>query len=771
MRIDNIKRTSRPSLPPLLLGALAFWAVVTLLYIPLFSLTQELLKVTMLVSAGLILILVGILVRVRYHLVIFVVVFMLLGILVATSAAGSYQARSEACTQDNTSTYTFLIVEDPSVGSLSTSYCAETHASNGETIKVRLYVSDDDIKLSFGDCITSKTKLKSPSEKSAERLYKENIVATAQITSFEYTDSTSAFVMLGHLRANLLALFDESNDCDALLKAILLGDRTDLFQNDFYQEVKVCGLAHLVAVSGAHLVIVSSFLSFLLTKLRLNRFCSFGILFGVLMAYLVITGFPISCLRAVVMSLLSAGAPLLMRRSSALSSLGIVVVLFIGLDPSVALSVSFTLSLFATLGIVLFMPLATSFIKHRQKLDCIISPLCMTLTATFLTFPVSVSLFSQFSLISPLANVIATPFLSVLCTGGVITLCLSSIPGIGPLLLFALRFIAQVFIGCVQFLSNIPYACIPATLDLIPSFAVVGLLSVLIWVLWNKLTLSRLCILGACLCSVALLVVIFRPATTEIVMLDVGQGDAFLLKSNNKTLLVDTGNQSSKLLQGLAKNNIYYLDAILITHPDDDHCGSLEDLKGIVGIGEVILAKGTLESTEKNPQSLVRTVKKLVSEQNIIEVKQGSTVAFGDFQLKIISPEKITEGGNEDSLCFILTTSFSSAEQNRPFTALFVGDAEKDIELDLAKRYQIKDIDLYKVAHHGSKNALSEELAKRLNPKISLISVGSTNTYGHPNAITLSLLEGQSSKILRTDDNGEVVCKITPQKVSLETMK
>ena len=123
-------------------------------------------------------------------------------------------------------------------------------------------------------------------------------------------------------------------------------------------------------------------------------------------------------------------------------------------------------------------------------------------------------------------------------------------------------------------------------------------------------------------------------------------------------MLVDTGNQPSKLLAGLAQNGVVSLDAVLITHPDDDHCGALESLKGVVGIEKIIVANGTLASKEDNPKELCAVSQKLVSKENIVELGAGNTIAFGEFRLSILSPEVITEGGNEDSLCFLLTSTF-----------------------------------------------------------------------------------------------------------------
>ena len=436
--------------------------------------------------------------------------------------------------------------------------------------------------------------------------------------------------------------------------------------------------------------------------------------------------------------------------------MGVIIVLFIGLDPSTALSLSFSLSLLATLGIVLFMPLFSSLLPSGRKFQCVVYPIVMTLAATLLTFPITTSVFSQFSLVAPFANVVATPFLTVLCTGGIIAFVFSFVPIVGPFLVLMIRSISRLFCLVVHGLSQVPFACIPVSLDLVIAYCAVFVLCAVFWIFWARISL-RCILIPSCLGILVLSGIVFlHPASTEIVMLDVGQGDAFLLKSEKKTMLVDTGNQPSKLLAGLAQNGVVSLDAVLITHPDDDHCGALESLKGVVGIDKIIVANGTLASKEDNPKELCAVSQKLVSKENIVELGAGNTIAFGEFRLSILSPEVITEGGNEDSLCFLLTSTFSQAD-GKPFTALFVGDAEKDIEQNLAQQYHLTNIDLYKVSHHGSKNALTEELSRTLNPEIALISVGAHNSYGHPNSQTLSLLEQSGCTIFRTDIDGEVV--------------
>lgn len=772
MRVDSRMRTTRPSIPPLLFGGIVFWVVVAALYIPLMSLDASTLAVVCWLSVALVAVLLIVFWRNKKSYILLVSLFAVAGVVVVGTGAGEYLTKCEKALSESSHEYIFEISEDPVILSLGTSYYATTKLLSGETIKVKLYINEE-VNLSYGDSISSHTSFRGPSDKSKETYQKKNVSAVANIDSFMILErGASPFSLVMFIRSYAQDVLDKyTSDSDVILKALLIGDRGRLYQTDSYQEVKACGLAHLVAVSGAHLVIISSFVAFLLNKTALSKRTKVFLHVLILVFYLFFVGFPVSCLRAVVMSFLSFCAPLMMRRSSALSSLGVIIVLFIGFDPSTALSLSFSLSLLATLGIVLFMPLFSSLLPSSRKFQCVVYLIVMTLAATLLTFPITTSVFSQFSLVAPFANVVAAPFLTVLCTGGIIALVLSFVPVVGPFLVLMIRSISRLFCFVVHGLSQVPFACIPVSLDLVIAYCAVFVLCAVFWIFWARISLK--CILiPSCLGILVLSGIVFlHPASTEIVMLDVGQGDAFLLKSEKKTMLVDTGNQPSKLLAGLAQNGVVSLDAVLITHPDDDHCGALESLKGVVGIDKIIVANGTLASKEDNPKELCAVSQKLVSKENIVELGAGNTIAFGEFRLSILSPEVITEGGNEDSLCFLLTSTFSQAD-GKPFTALFVGDAEKDIEQNLAQQYHLTNIDLYKVSHHGSKNALTEELSRTLNPEIALISVGAHNSYGHPNSQTLSLLEQSGCTIFRTDIDGEVVCRITPENVSVTaTMK
>ena len=221
-----------------------------------------------------------------------VVLFVLTGLLVSCSGAGRYLSTSESALTEEARWYTFTILEDPLLTSYGSSYCAKTTLLTGETVKVRLYF-DSKTDLAYGDTIVSETKLKAPSENLMEGFQRKGIVARTTVETYEHTPSSlSFFDVIAQARRNAIALFHDCPlDSDAMLLALLTGERSLLYMSDLYQDVKVCGLAHLVAVSGAHLVIVAAFVAFLLDRTPLSKRIKTVIQIVMLVSYLFLLGF------------------------------------------------------------------------------------------------------------------------------------------------------------------------------------------------------------------------------------------------------------------------------------------------------------------------------------------------------------------------------------------------------------------------------------------------------------------------------------------------
>lgn len=718
----------------------------------------------------------------RRHIVLrslcVMMLFFVLGVMLWCSYLFNLDQQRAMLAEVGTQVAIVRVVTDPSESMFDSSATASIMLRDTErSFLARIYGNEDE--LIYGQEYQARVSCSLPSESARVSYNRKGIAVQANLSELcEVPDSH--FGSLSGLRKDFTLKVDDvsldhsySSESVALLKALVVGDRTDLFAEGLYQEVKVLGLAHLVAVSGSHLVIVNAFVLMLLRLLHLPRKITYVVQIAFLFAYLVMVGFPISCLRAACMSIVGLLAMFTIRRSHALSALGATTIVLLALDPSSAFSISFALSVLSTMGIVIYMPLFSMWVQTGASVirSVIVDPMAMTFAALLATFPLSIYCFAQFSLIAPISNVVAVPFVSIICIGGLFAFLIMACEPLFILIANLIMGASEVFCGICHAFSSVPFAAIP----LGASLSVLVLLSlgvcVALWLRWP----SRISLHGAC-CGIFVLMLAvcmaFVPRTGhEIVMLDVGQGDAFLIRSNGKTLLVDTGNDPQKLLSALSRSGCFYLDALLITHADDDHCGCIEDLAGIVRCNQVFLAQGTDEVETDKTQGLVHDASRYVDEGQVRYVTQGDRIQVGAFDLDVVSPADLQEeAGNQDSICFTLSTDIDENERSE-WSAFFCGDAEARTVEQLVDASLVSSVDVLKVAHHGAEAALTEDLVESLSPEIALISVGENNRYGHPNDTTLDLLTGQGTEIFRSDIHGDVTCSFTIDAITVDTLE
>jgi len=250
--------------------------------------------------------------------------------------------------------------------------------------------------------------------------------------------------------------------------------------------------------------------------------------------------------------------------------------------------------------------------------------------------------------------------------------------------------------------------------------------------------------------------------------IDVGQGDSILIITpEEKAILIDAGDigKGDDVVEYLEGQGVKNLDLVIATHPHADHIGGMKEILNTFPIG-TFLDSGQVTTTKTFENML-----KLIEEKDIrfVKAKAGLKIKLqGDeIVMNILNPPETFLTGTRSDLnsnCIVARLVFNQ------FSALFMGDAEHETELELERAgYELKS-DILKVAHHGSAYTTMNNFLERAIPKIAIISVGE-NRYGHPAEETIKRLIDKEIEIYRTDKDGTVVISTDGKGYRIETEK
>ena len=497
------------------------------------------------------------------------------------------------------------------------------------------------------------------------------------------------------------------------------------------------GIIHLFALSGMQVGFFLGWFRYGLLRLGLPKDYLFIILLPFSLCYGLMTGWTASVLRSLIQSLLAEFG------IKKLDNMGITLLLLFLFLPHFLLTVGGVLSCSYAFLLCLFDFEEMSSLKKSIFTSLVLSlGILPFLTYYYGTFqPVSLILTAIFSIVF---DSFLLPVLTVFfALSGLVIFS-----QINPLFEWMETFLIwiQSWIGQPLILGK------PSLLQ----FSLMIAVLVMLFDFWKK-PQFRICLL---MIFGLLMVWVKHPLTNEVTMVDVGQGDSIFLRSmKGDTILIDVGgkvtfgskekwqeasqtsNAEKTLIPYLQARGVSQIDHLVLTHTDTDHIGDLEEVAKRFKIKEVCVSQGAL--TKPSFVKRLRTLKRPVR-----TLKAGDKLPMMGSKLQVLYPNKIGDGGNNDSIVLygkLLGSSF-----------LFTGDLEKEGEEELMASYPNLKASVLKAGHHGSKGSSSEAFLDQLHPSLALVSAGENNRYKHPNDETLERLNQRHIKVLRTDKDGAI---------------
>lgn len=230
--------------------------------------------------------------------------------------------------------------------------------------------------------------------------------------------------------------------------------------------------------------------------------------------------------------------------------------------------------------------------------------------------------------------------------------------------------------------------------------------------------------------------------------LNVGQADCALLSTNGHYMVIDGGNNgdADRILSYLEEQGVEKLDAVVGTHPHEDHIGSLDAIINHFDVDAVYMPK--IMHTSKTFEDVLDAVAN--KGLKIKSPSPGDTIDFNGLEIEVLGPQREYKDFNNNSIVLKVNAGETAF--------LFTGDAEETAEKDILQACYDLQVDVLKVGHHGSSTSSSQAFLQAVKPKYAVISVGVGNSYHHPEEEALQRLQSIGAEIYRTDLQGDIVC-------------
>lgn len=556
----------------------------------------------------------------------------------------------------------------------------------------------------------------------------------------------------------------------SLVPALVDGDDSAM-PEDVADDFRTTGLTHLLAVSGANLTLVLAFV------LVVGRWCGARARGLLVLGVLGVVGFVLlartepSVLRAAAMGVVALAGLSAGGRRRGVRALCVAVVVLVLLDPWLARSVGFALSVLATAGILLLAPPwrdALSRWMPRLLAEALAVPLAAQLVCT----PVVAAISDQVSVVAVFANLLAAPAVAPATVLGVVATLLAPLSGelasvAGWLAGRAAWWIITVAERGAELPgAAVPWSATPGALALLTTLCLLGVLA-MGWVLARPVVSLGLAVSAAMLVVRPADALGWPPGDWVMVACDVGQGDAVVLNAGHgDAVVVDTGPDPGAVDRCLDRLEVESVPLVVLSHLHADHAGGLSGVSDGRTVGEVEIGssstpaeqfRGVLTWTQRNRVAARRAV---YAERRRLGALSWRVLAPADAE----PPSVAAESSDENNASLVLLARY------RGLRMLLTGDIEPEAQQTLLRSGAGLRADVLKVPHHGSRYQEPAFLSA-VGADVAVVSAGRDNDYGHPAETTLRLLQRADTDVYRTDLAGDVAVVWSDGDLSVQTQR
>ena len=517
------------------------------------------------------------------------------------------------------------------------------------------------------------------------------------------------------------------------------------------------GLAHLLAVSGQNVMLLVVLAVPLMSLTGFGYRTRLVVLLPLIGIYTLLTGADPPIQRAAVMATAGVIAALTGRRQASWYALLLAVAVTLVINPMAIEDAGWQLSFVAVVSIFWLAPKIEGVLHALPH--ALAQGAAITFAATIFTAPLSAYHFGRVSLVSLLANLLALPAVAPIMWLGMLG------SAIGQIWIAPAHLINKVDAVCLAYLLRIaewsaeqPYAVaqvsLPAWWQVALAYGVVVATVIAVTRLTRRLKGRGRAVALWGLVSFTLLTAVAwsqsvgggsPPAHFTATFIDVGEGDSTLLQTpEGHAVLIDTGPPGARVVYKLQDLGVKQLDLVVLTHAQLDHHGGFADVLGRFRV-HTLLDGGGADSSVTYRRSVTEAARRGA---NVIQAQAGQKLRLGRLTLRVLHPERAATGAptgvDPNRTAIVLHASYGSFDLFLP----------SDAESDAWASFDPPNVELFKVAHHGSADEGLEMALKHLRPEVAVISVGRGNRFGHPNQGTVSQLRAAGSRILRTDRDG-----------------